>query len=34
MHVFIGFDDVIGDAFAGMLWGFTSLTYIIEIEAG
>jgi len=34
IHLFLGFDDILGKFFAGMLWGFTSRTYIYEIEAG
>ena len=34
MHMFVGFDDALGNYFAGMLLGFTSMTHVVEIEAG
>jgi hypothetical protein len=34
MHLFVGFDDKMGSFVSGLLMGFTSLTYIVEIEAG
>jgi hypothetical protein len=34
IHIFIGFDDLLGKFFTGVLAGLTRLTHIVEIEAG